>query len=66
MCEKREGTKKGREGRGGYRGEEDDGTGVEFTHPAGSAHYWHICLDVMSHPSRGGREKMCFVSERET
>lgn len=23
---------------------------MEFTHPAGSEHYWHVCLAVMSHP----------------
>lgn len=46
---------------------EDDGTGVEFTHPAGSAHYWHICFSVMSHPSYGGSERKCgFLSEKET
>lgn len=51
MCEKRVGTKRGGEDRGeGGEGEGDDGTGVEFTHPAGSAHYWHIWLSVMTHP----------------
>lgn len=38
MCEKREGTEEGGE-RGGEGGRQDDGTGVEFTHPAGSEHY---------------------------
>lgn len=57
MCERREGTKG--EGRGREGGREDDGTGVEFTHPAGSAHYWHICLGVMSHPSCRGSEGGC-------
>lgn len=47
MCEKRQGTKRGGEREGGR---EDDGTGVEFTHPAGSVHYWHACLGAMSHP----------------
>lgn len=28
------------EGREGREGREDDGTGVEFTHPAGRARYW--------------------------
>lgn len=58
---KREKAPKGR----GDGGTEDDGTGVEFTHPAGSAHYWHICFSVMSHPSYGGSERKC-VRERET
>lgn len=58
--------KERRHKRGGQR-REDDGTGVEFTHPAGSAHYWHICFSVMSHPFYGGSERKCgIVSERET
>lgn len=44
------------EGRGG-EGREDDGTGVEFTHPAGSVQYWHVCSSVMSHPSSTASER---------
>lgn len=66
VCEKRDGTKwEGRQREGG-REKEDDGTGVEFTHPAGSAHDWHICFGVMSHStSYGGSERKCGVCERE-
>ena len=40
---------------------------MEFTHPAGSAHYQHISLSVMSHTSDAGGERKCgFLSERET
>lgn len=56
MCGKRERTKEGGE-RGGEGGRDDDGTGVEFTHPAGSDHYWHIYFSMMSHPSNGGSER---------
>lgn len=45
-CGRKEKAQKGR----GEGGREDDGTGVEFTHPAGSEHYWHVCLAMMSHP----------------
>lgn len=48
-CVRRDKAQKG-EGRGREGGREDDGTGVEFTHPAGSVHYWHACLGAMSHP----------------
>lgn len=62
MCEKREGTKEGGE-RGGRQ---DDGTGVEFTHPAGSEHYRHVYFSAMSHWSNGGSESKCgILSKRE-
>lgn len=54
-CVRREKAQKGR----GEGGREDDGTGVEFTHPAGSAHYWHVCLGTMTHPSCLGNEGEC-------
>lgn len=38
---------------------------MEFTHPAGSTHYWHICFSVMSHPS-GNERKGGLLNERET
>lgn len=44
--------KKGR----GEGGSEDDGTGVEFTHPASSACWWHARLGSVTHPSRRGGE----------
>lgn len=55
-----------RGGGGGGGWVEDEGTGVEFTHPAGSAHYWHICLAVMSHPCYcGGEIKWGFLNMRD-
>lgn len=65
MCEKREGKKGGgeRQGREVVRGREteDNRTGVEFTHPAGRVHYWHICFGVMSHRPNAG-----FLNEGDT
>lgn len=43
----------GREGREGERGNQDDGTGVEFTHPAARARYWRDESLVLL-KSRGG------------